>query len=212
MSVLTPLQIETLRMFFALPESSGFLLAGGAALVAQKLTKRPTHDLDFFSAPGTASVPAARDAVEHAAASRGWQVDRIQDAETFCRLKVAGMEEILLVDLAIDVAPAHATISTDLGPSFAPEELAGRKTIALFDRAEARDFTDVHQLAERFGREILLARAAEIDNGFDRHVLASMMRTLDRFTDAELPVDGISPTELRTYFSDWARELDATEG
>jgi len=70
---------------------------------------------------------------------------------------------------------------------------------------------DVHQLAQRFGRQTLLAHATEIDNGFDRHVLASMMRSLDRFTDAELPLDGVSPAELRAYFSDWARELDAPE-
>jgi hypothetical protein len=32
---------------FPLPASRGFLLAGGAALLAQHLTARPTEDLDF---------------------------------------------------------------------------------------------------------------------------------------------------------------------
>lgn len=195
-------------MFFGLPESEGFLLAGGAALVAQRLTNRPTRDLDLFSAPGTALVTAARDAIEVAATRRGWKVERVSDAETFCRLQITGLGEIQTVDLAIDVAPTQATILTGLGPSFAPEELAGRKTLALFDRAEARDFTDVHRLAQLFGRETLLARAAEVDNGFDPYVLASMMRTLDRFTDDEIPVDGIDVSALRNYFRDWARELD----
>ena len=36
---------------FALPASRGFLLAGGAALLAQHLTARPTEDLDFFTRP-----------------------------------------------------------------------------------------------------------------------------------------------------------------
>src|SRR5712691_2027043 len=44
-------QLEVARMFFALPASKGFLLAGGAALLAQHLTARPTEDLDFFTAP-----------------------------------------------------------------------------------------------------------------------------------------------------------------
>ena len=208
MSVLTPLQLETLRLFFELPESKGFLLAGGAALVAQELTKRPTHDLDFFSAPGIASVPRAQEAVERAGTQRGWRVERIQDTDTFCRLQINGMDEVLIVDLAVDVAPRHGTITTDLGPSFTPEELAGRKTLALFDRAEARDFTDVYQLAQRFGRAELLARAAEIDQGFDPGVLATMMRTLSRFSDDELPVQDIDVVQLRAYFVDWARELD----
>lgn len=37
-----------------------------------------------------------------------------------------------------------------VGPTFDPEELAGRKLTALFDRAAARDFADVFVLAQRF--------------------------------------------------------------
>jgi hypothetical protein len=48
---LTAFQMEVARLFFALPGSAGFLLAGGAALVAQHLTTRPTEDLDFFTTP-----------------------------------------------------------------------------------------------------------------------------------------------------------------
>lgn len=36
-------------LFFSLPASDGFLLAGGAALAAQQLTTRPTHDQDLFT-------------------------------------------------------------------------------------------------------------------------------------------------------------------
>ena len=61
---LTAFQVQVVRLFFALPESKGFLLAGGAALLAQHLTARPTEDLDFFTAPERGHVPAARDALE----------------------------------------------------------------------------------------------------------------------------------------------------
>jgi len=44
---LSAFQLEVARLFFALPASQGFLLAGGAALLAQHLTTRPTEDLDF---------------------------------------------------------------------------------------------------------------------------------------------------------------------
>jgi predicted nucleotidyltransferase component of viral defense system len=211
MSALTPLQVATLRLFFGLLESSGFLLAGGAALIAQELTARPTHDLDFFSAPGGGSIAKARSALTRAAIAQGWQVDSIQDVETFCRLKITGMEETLIVDLAVDASPLYATITTHLGPSYAPEELAGRKTIALFDRAEARDFADVYLLAQRFGRQTLVARAAEVDGGFDNAVFASMLGTLDRFTDEEVPVQDVDVATVREYFKDWARELGDSE-
>jgi hypothetical protein len=59
-SDLSAFQLEVARLFFGLPASKGFLLAGGAALLAQHLTARPTEDLDFFTAPERGHVPAAR--------------------------------------------------------------------------------------------------------------------------------------------------------
>jgi hypothetical protein len=72
---LTDFQLEVTRLFFSLPASKGFLLAGGAALLAQHLTTRPTDDLDFFTAPDSGHVPAARDALEAAARERGWATE-----------------------------------------------------------------------------------------------------------------------------------------
>ena len=69
-------------MFFARPESKGFLLAGGAALLAQHLSARPTEELDFFTAPERGHVPDARDALEAAARERGWSTERIHDGDT----------------------------------------------------------------------------------------------------------------------------------
>jgi hypothetical protein len=124
---LSAFQLEVSRLFFALPASQGFLLAGEAALTATR--------------------------------SAGWS-------------------------------------SAVLMPGF--------------DRAAARDFADVYVLAHRFGKDVLLARAAQIDAGFDAKVLTDMFATLDRFTDDEIPVpDGSSAAELRTFYSTWQSELAA---
>jgi hypothetical protein len=85
-SDLSSFQLEVARLFFALPASQGFLLAGGAALLAQHLTARPTEDLDFFTAPKRGHVRAARDALEAAARGRGWSAQRIHDSDTYCRI------------------------------------------------------------------------------------------------------------------------------
>jgi hypothetical protein len=54
----------------------------------------------------------------------------------------------------------------------------------------------------------LLARAAQIDAGFDAEVLADMFATIDRFTDDEIPLpDGTSAAELRTFYAAWRSEL-----
>ena len=50
--------------------------------------------------------------------------------------------EDLLVDLVLDSAPGRPASASVAEPTFAPDELAGRKVIALFDRGAARDFID----------------------------------------------------------------------
>lgn len=78
------------------------------------------------------------------------------------RLLIHGDED-LLVDLALDSVPGMAPTVSIVGPTFAPEEVAGRKLVALFDRAESRDFADVYALRIRFDQVTLLSRAAEVD-------------------------------------------------
>jgi hypothetical protein len=206
-SGLTDFQAEVARLFFSLPAADGFLLAGGGALLASGLTTRPTEDLDFFGERGRSDVAAVRRQLEAAAFARGWKVTPIQVSDSFARLHVQA-EAGVLVDIAIDVAAGHPPVVSIVGPTFAPEELAGRKLVALFDRAEARDFADVFVLVRRFGRQVLLDQAAQVDGGFDTDVLAVMMRTLDRFTDEELPADDASALELRTFFAAWADEME----
>ena len=209
-SGLSAFQLEVAQLFFSLPASRGFLLAGGAALLAQHLTSRPTDDLDFFTAPERGHVPAAtRRAGGRCPAAR---LERRADP---------GQRHILppdhqkrhrremLADLAVDAPPDHPGSVTIAGPTFDPEELAGRKLLALFDRAAARDFVDVYLLAQRFPKDLLLARAAEVDAGFDTLVLAEMIATLARFTDADMPLPGESVPALRAFCEDWHSELTA---
>lgn len=207
---LPPFQMEVTRLFFALPESKGFLLAGGAALLAQHLTTRPTEDLDFFTAPQRGHVPAARDALEAAARRQGWNTERIHDSDTFCRIVIRSADAGVLIDLAVNAPPDLPASVTPAGPTLAPEELVGHKLLALFDRAAARDFADIYVLARRFGKDVLLTRARQIDAGFDAQVLAAMLATLDRFTDDEIPVpDGSSAAGLRAFYATWRSELTA---
>jgi predicted nucleotidyltransferase component of viral defense system len=205
---LSAFQLEVARLFFALPASQGFLLAGGAALLAQHLTARPTEDLDFFTTPEHGHVLAARDALEAAARQQGWSAQRIHDSDTFCRMVVRSGDAAVLIDLAVSAPPDLPASITPAGPTLAPEELAGHKLLALFDRAAARDFADVFVLAHRFGKDVLIARATQIDAGFNANVLADMITTLDRFADDEISVpDGSSAAELRAFYATWRSEL-----
>ena len=206
MSGPTAFQIEVARLFFSLPASKGFLIAGGGALLATGLTSRPTQDLDFFGEMGQVNISEAREQFLRAATNRHWKCKVIQSDELFVRMHVKRTEEVL-VDTAIDVAARFPSQISVLGPTFNHEELAGRKMLALFDRAEARDFADVFALAKHFSKELLLLRASELEVSLETEVLAAMMRSLSRFSDDELPIDQSSTDELRNFFAVWANEL-----
>jgi transcriptional regulator with XRE-family HTH domain len=54
--LLTPLQVEATQLFFSLPQSAGFAVAGGAALIVQGLIQRQTKDVDLFLLDAAAST------------------------------------------------------------------------------------------------------------------------------------------------------------
>jgi len=136
-----------------------------------------------------------------------FEVSLIQEGPTFCRMVAARADEVVLVDLAIDAVPHDRPTVTVLGPTLGPLELAGRKLLALFGRAEARDFADVYTLARRFGKAALLARAQALDAGFDTRVLGQMMGTLGRFADDEVPLPPGDLALAKDFFDEWAAEL-----
>jgi hypothetical protein len=209
---LTRLQVTATRLFFSLPQSAGFAVAGGAALLAQGLIHRPTRDVDLFLLDASASaVATAAASFEAAVDNQGWLHRRVIDQHDFVRLEITDDRESLIVDLGRDSPPEEPVDTTDLGPTLSPRDLAARKTLALFGRAEARDFTDVYELAHRYGRERLIVWAAADDPGFDQRVFASMLASIDRLVDEDLPIDPLKVGVLRAYFRDWAAELARLE-
>ncbi len=209
--MLTPLQQRLARTFLALPEAAEFALAGGAALVTRGVVERPTQDLDFFT-PDAQAVRLAVDALVAVLARDGLQVSVIRGGPSFARLAVDDGREEVLVDLGYDhrLRPSEPS---PLGPVLALEELAADKTLALFGRAEARDFVDVQALAERLGIERLLALAAEKDRGFDRYVMASMLGRFERLAPREFGLDGDAFERLATFVRALRRQLlDETFG
>jgi len=119
---------------------------------------------------------------------RCWSHHRTRDHQEFIRLSIADGQDSLIIDFGRDTPATESTDATQLGPTLSPRDLAARKTLALFGRAEPRDFADVRDLAQYYGCDHLLQWAAGDDPGFDRQVFADMLTTIDRLADVDLPV------------------------
>ena len=210
-SVLTELQRRVVSIVNEVPEANGFALAGGGALIALGIVDRPTHDLDFF-ATSPDEVDQALPAIEQSLQTARMTVTRVSVTHGWARLEIGVGAEHTELDLAHDfrLLPVEATHA---GRTIATEELAIDKVLALFDRAEARDFVDLAVLEPRFGLAHLCRRAVEKDGGFDKRVLLERLGRADRLPTDEFGLDGPALVRLQITIARWEKELielDAT--
>jgi hypothetical protein len=208
---LTSLQRRAARILFDLPDSDGFALAGGSALVALGVVDRLTRDLDAFIAaqPGNPPGDVRPLATSFTAAltGEGWKVELVRDHVTFARLLATLGDETIEVDLAVDSPPLFPRQRVDDIPALAAEDLAARKILAILDRTEGRDFTDLWALSVRLGRAECVGWAQQLDSGVSTHDVADAFARLDRLDDDELPCVAPKRDAVRTWFVGWIREL-----
>jgi hypothetical protein len=211
--VLTALQRTVAQIVSSLDEAEGFALAGGAALIARGDVERQTRDLDFFGLTGEAVdqlLPAAERALEGA----GFAVERVQVNHGFARLLVAKDDERTELDLAADARLFPADLGTVV-PTLRGEELAVDKVLAIFGRAEARDYVDLMAVEPRYGLERLCGLAVEKDLGFMPAIFAEMLGAFGRLRREEFELDDAGYEQLKIQVDNWrdialelARRLD----
>lgn len=202
--MLSPLQQRVAEIVAGLDEAEGFALAGGAALIARGEVERQTRDLDFFGLT-SAAVDRLLPAVERALREAGLTVRHVQVNPGFARLLVEGGDDRTELDLAADARLFPAEPGQP-APTLSGEELAVDKLLALFGRAEARDFVDLLAVEPRYGLERLCRLAAEKDRGFSPAVLAEMLRRFGRLRRDEFELDDPGYDKLTAEVDRW-REL-----
>lgn len=165
---LTALQERVAALVADLPESDGFVLAGGAAMAAHGVLHRTTRDLDYFGGPDqAAAVHDLAAAVERAVTAQRIDVTRARQWEAFVRLRVVDADEECEVDIGIDYR-ALGVVRTPYGPTLELPELGANKVLAIFARTEPRDFVDLAELTRR----IPLAESVESRGVSVRHLPA----------------------------------------
>ena len=203
---LTDLQHQVRRIVAGLPEAGTTVaLAGGAALIVTGIVQRPTDDLDFF-APHPQPIDPVLTALEAELMAEGLRVTRLRSTPTFARLQVESDTETTRIDLATDYRLMPA-MQTEEGAVLAERELAADKTLALFNRAEPRDYIDFRSLAARFSINELCDLAASKDAGFQRHQLAEVLEFVDQRDRGVFHMDDDAYRDLCNFAHAAAREL-----
>jgi hypothetical protein len=209
------LRVATVALSATMPR--GFALAGSGAIRAHGFTTRRTADIDLFT-PFADPVSFA-DAVEELTAQLvgdGYSVSLTRRFELFARLEVSAAGQLVDVDLGVDPRGREPVVLA-VGAVLAEIDAVANKVIALFGRAEARDFLDVDAIrrSRRFTDGDLLDAAAERDAGFDRGVFVEMLRSVRRIGPRRVAEYDVTADELAAVqerLSSWADEIEQSLG
>jgi hypothetical protein len=201
--VLSPLQEQVAEIIAGLKEAEGFALAGGAALIVRGDVRRQTRDLDFFGLTADA-VDRLVPAVERALQDAGFVVHHVQRNPGFARLIVESGDDRTELDLGAD-ARLFPMEPGRLAPTLTSEELAVDKVLAVFGRAEARDFVDLMALEPRYGLDRLCALATGKDRGFTPALFAEMLDRFPRLRQDEFGIDAQEYEQLAREIVRWRK-------
>jgi hypothetical protein len=207
--ILTPLQLASLRKFFANPVGQRFWLTGGTALAGFYLGHRPSEDLDLFTPEPDALDHARREMQDIAHALQCTVTDGL-GTPTYQQFFLAQP----------NLSPLKLDLVRDFGPQFGQRRTVGgvivdsltniavNKVTAIFGRTEAKDFVDLYCLLRAgYDLKAFIELAKEKDLGLSEFYLGYAMRQAARFEALPRMFDLISLEELRAFYLKLADDL-----
>ena len=109
--------------------------------------------------------------------------------------------------LPVDSPPTEPPEAVSGLPVLTTLDLAGRKVLAIVDRLEAPDYSDLHALAGVLGRQTRIEAALSMDAGLRTSHIADALERVTSILDRRFPASTEEQTLIKTYFTDWAAEL-----
>lgn len=211
---LDPLQERIIRAALALPGARTLALAGGCAVIAHGLVDRVTRDVDLFTERD------ADEAVELCADLRAVLAEDGLLIESAARPshenRFVAIDSRTGAEMAVEVFSDGGRLRPRtllaLGLVLHPDDLVADKTLALWGRAEPRDFLDVITLRARYGGTRLLDLAAEKDRGFTLSTFREALESITRISPQRWAAAGIDEHRadaIHVAVKEWLIELEA---
>ena len=102
----------------------------------------------------------------------------------------------------------------NIGPVLHRDDAVANKVTALYSRAQARDYIDVHAAlaSGQYSGETLLRLAIEHDPGFELNLFAQALLALRRLPIAEFTAYGLTEDDITTLtdrLTAWAADINA---
>ncbi len=201
--LLTPFQKKVLKAFTKIEESKAFYLA-----------HRLSEDFDLFT-PEEPLIPIMAQKLKLALENSLIHVDEIRNFSSFWEAVAGQGAESIKIQLAYDSPFMLSALTEKEGlriHSF--EDIAAGKLLALYGRAEERDFVDIYCIVRdgKISLERMIELAKTKDPGLDEYYLAIAFEQSDKILDdpSRLKVNlltPIDPKEMKTFFSSKAVQV-----
>jgi hypothetical protein len=185
----------------------GFGLAGGNALRVHGLSHRPTRDINMVTVREGAirqAVPeveaALRNAGFQARGTQGNMADIVPDWDDWnARWTVTAGERRVMLELSLHDLLNPPVIITDIGPVLTVEDVLSSKTLAMVDRAAARDFADVFEaMRQGWSPEQLIALAWQLNpDDYDAEYFTQVPGNLADLDDFEFEQCGLNTRQIK---------------
>jgi hypothetical protein len=171
--------------------------------------------LDIFTSEEELILPFSFK-TEKALKEEGLKTERTRGLHSFIELAVQGKEESAVLHIALDSPfrlnpPIEVKEFQGLKIDSLPD-IAANKLLALFGRANLRDFIDVFFLVkEKFNKSELIKKARKKDPGFDLYWLGNAFERINEYTDDSpemfLLMRSCSFFDLKRFFDEWKKEI-----
>jgi hypothetical protein len=182
--------------------------AGGGALQIHDVSARVTHDVDLF-VRRAGNVVKASAVIADALGQAGYRVEMVSALEELVDFVVYPPGGADPVQVQVAFFAYTGTVAKDVGPVVTLDYLAARKTVALLERHQVRDYIDVASLGDA-GYKIprLLDMGLAEDPSLTREDVGDAGVHLDQIADERLARElppGKLPAWVRAAFEDWPR-------
>lgn len=211
MTILTKQQSRFLKKIFESNFGKDFFLSGGTALSEYYLKHRLSQDLDFFTINQAIPFDSVKAEITKIIREDKMVVEDQITSDTFLRFILRTDGEILKTDFVKDVPIHFGEIKTfDQIRVDSLENISTGKLLALFGRADAKDFIDLYFILEKeklIGFEQVLALAKQKDLGLQEIYLAEMIYKIEGIKIFPETIKAFARPEMVLYFTNLGEKI-----
>ena len=208
--VLNPLQKAFLQAFFATSVGQRFFLTGGSALAAFHLQHRFSDDLDIFTLDDQALEASVRP-VETIALELNCELERTRVSQYFQQFFLKHPEQSvpLKIDMVRDFGPQYGERFIREGIIVdSLDNIAANKVLAIFGRADIKDFVDLYLILQAgYDLDQLFEKARDKDLGLTWFYFAGMLRQINRHKVLPYMLKPLELETLQIFYNDLARKI-----